>query len=324
VTGPSSTENQRRIGVIAITGAGRSGSTILDNVLGQVPGVLSVGELRHFWRRGLVERRLCGCGRVLPECEVWGPIIEAVQAGDDEAVARQRAELVDLTRTRALLRQLLPFLRKSYNHDIEPLVEEMDVLYRAIETSTCAEFVVDSSKLPSYVYALTRVPSVDLRLVVHLIRDARAVSYSWMRYKKQLDDGVDRGMSQHHPLSSATFWNLWNAGTGLLFGSSRRVPYLRLRYEDLMADPERWVTEILRRARVESTGLPFLREGEVLLGANHTVSGNPSRFDSGWVPLREDRRWISDMPRVWIVAVTALTLPLLVHYGYRLHVGHRQ
>src|SRR5205823_1051409 len=47
--------------VLYIAGPGRSGSTVLDQVLGELPGFVSTGELQALWQRGLVERRPCGC-----------------------------------------------------------------------------------------------------------------------------------------------------------------------------------------------------------------------------------------------------------------------
>jgi hypothetical protein len=49
---------------------------------------------------------------------------------------------------------------------------------------------------------------------------------------------------------------------------------------------------------------------------SHTVSGNPNRFETGAVELRPDREWISKMSPRNKALVTALTLPLLKHYGY--------
>jgi hypothetical protein len=60
-----------RVKVLYIAGSGRSGSTILDNTLGQIDGFFSVGELRYIWERGLIEDRLCGCGERVHQCPFW-------------------------------------------------------------------------------------------------------------------------------------------------------------------------------------------------------------------------------------------------------------
>ena len=46
--------------VLYIAGTGRSGSTVLANILGEVDGVFAAGEVRYLWQRGLKEGRLCG------------------------------------------------------------------------------------------------------------------------------------------------------------------------------------------------------------------------------------------------------------------------
>ena len=86
----------RRVGrtkVLSIVGPGRSGTTILASVLGEADGFMSVGELRWLWRRGLLERRSCGCGVPPAECPVWSGIVPAVLDGagttaDDVAAAQ--------------------------------------------------------------------------------------------------------------------------------------------------------------------------------------------------------------------------------------------
>jgi hypothetical protein len=61
--------------VVLVAGAGRSGSTLLTLLLGSLPETFAVGELRYLWQRCVVERRLCGCGRPLPECALWQSIL---------------------------------------------------------------------------------------------------------------------------------------------------------------------------------------------------------------------------------------------------------
>ena len=55
--------------VLFLAGWGRSGTTIIDNILGEIDGFFSVGELYHLWGRGLVQERRCGCGVPPRQCE---------------------------------------------------------------------------------------------------------------------------------------------------------------------------------------------------------------------------------------------------------------
>ncbi len=48
--------------VLYVGGWGRSGSTLLSHLLGRLPGMVSVGELRYVWQAGVEANELCGCG----------------------------------------------------------------------------------------------------------------------------------------------------------------------------------------------------------------------------------------------------------------------
>ena len=310
-----------RPGVIAIVGAGRSGSTLLDNILGQEPGVVSVGELRFLWERGLLERRMCGSGQHLEDCELWRPVLERVYPNLDEAEAERLAALLTPTRTRYAPSMVVPWLRRRHHERLQPLVDQLDAVIAAVADQTGAGLVVDSSKYPTYAYALTRTKEADLRLVVHLVRDPRAVAYSWMRYKRQLDTDEVRAMTQHRPSVSSAYWDVWNWISRAVFGRDRHAPYLMLRYEDLIADPSRWVREILTMAGVENPTMGYLVGATATLAPNHTVSGNPSRFTTGPVELHEDARWKVEMPAGARRTVSVLTAPWLRRYGYPLRPG---
>src|SRR5262245_18916217 len=62
--------------VVFIAGFGRSGSTLLAQVFGELPGFVSVGELRHLWLRGAAENQLCGCGTPFQECSFWKSVAD--------------------------------------------------------------------------------------------------------------------------------------------------------------------------------------------------------------------------------------------------------
>ena len=64
------------IKVLYIGGYGRSGSTLLDRLLGQMQGFHSVGEMWNIWQKCFIENQLCGCGKPFQECDFWSAVVE--------------------------------------------------------------------------------------------------------------------------------------------------------------------------------------------------------------------------------------------------------
>lgn len=301
-----------RVKVVSITGAGRSGSTILDNILGGIDGAFSVGELRYLWQRGLIEGRKCGCSRPLNECELWPGILD--KAFPDGIDAAEPARRMGYVRTRFAPAAASGTFVNWYRNRLRPLVPVLDALYPAIAEVTGARFIVDSSKLPTYTFLLSQVPSIDLR-IVHLVRDPRAVAHSRGRPKEQLDTAQKRQMTRSGPARSATDWLVWNALIKRLFATGNN-PYTLLRYEDLIRDPAAGVEQVLAIADEQGAGVSHLDGSVVHLEANHTVSGNPGRFKTGTVELKLDEAWRSDMATKDRRTVERITAPLRKSLGY--------
>jgi len=306
--------------VLYIAGLGRSGSTILANTLGQVEGFFSGGELNFIWKHTLIENRLCGCGKPARECPFWGPVFDEEFGGQSEALAREMMRLqCSGARTRHIPTMLTEGGRRKIQARLGKFLDNTGRLYRAIRSVSGSRVIVDTSKEPAYGYALGMVPGIDLR-VLHLVRDPRAAAYSWAKQKPQPDSAEREFMHQKTPTQSAVLWDAWNAAIEALW---RQMParYLRLRYEDFVDDPRRSFEEILKLMGEEDAQLPLVGERYVKLGISHTVSGNPNRFDTGAVELRQDRTWQKQMQPRDKALVTALTVPLLKRYGYPLTSG---
>jgi hypothetical protein len=124
-------------------------------------------------------------------------------------------------------------------------------------------------------------------------------------------------MEQIGPAKSAVLWDVWNMAGGMLFhGGPDR--YLRLRYEDFVADPPGSVRRILAMVGMQDAELPFVKGNEARTTANHSVAGNPDRLRHGQITLRSDDRWRTAMKPGNRRLVSALTAPLLLRYGYPL------
>ena len=305
--------SDRRTKVLYIVGLGRSGSTILSNSLGQIDGFFSAGEICYIWRQNFIENRLCGCGRPFDECPVWTEVVE--RAFPDGVDAHEMTRLQHAgARTRHIPLMLTEKGTSTITDRLGKWRNNTGRLYDAIQSVTESRVIVDSSKEPAYGYALSTIPDLDFR-VLHLVRDPRAAAYSWLKKKRQPDSEDREFMHRFSPTKSAALWDFWNAAAEALWRGGK---YLRLRYEDFVADPSTSFEQILDLLD-EDAELPLAGEREVMLGISHTVSGNPNRFDTGSVALRPDQAWKKDMNPRDRNLVTGLTSPLLYRYGYPLN-----
>jgi hypothetical protein len=301
----------KRIKVVYIAGAGRSGSTLLDNILGQIEGFFTVGELR-LWARRFLSKSPCGCGKPLRNCRTWGAIFDSAFGAGVENAAREMSGQIHTLPLQMVLGQRPD---RSATRDY---LARLEKLYGAIAAATGARVIVDSSKFPPYGYALGRLPSVELH-VVHLVRDPRAVAYSWQRQKNRRagtalgDDPLFRRQSD--PVRSTLKWAMSNLMTEYFWKDSYER-YLMLRYEDFIENPLLSIEKILNLTGEKDLSLPVINKSQLEVMENHTVSGNPVRFSSGTVTLRVDDEWRSQIRRSHRLTVELLAWPLLVRYGY--------
>lgn len=284
--------------VLYLAGSGRSGSTLVTTILGQVDGFFAAGELRYLWQRGLVENRPCGCGLPLRDCPLWTGVLAGVPAADPAGIAAR-------LRTR---------LRMRHRLRVPPHPDDATIaaLYASVAAHTGGAVIVDSSKLPPYGVLLAGLPGIDLK-VLHVVRDPRAAAFSWRR-RRSLDGDDDAQMTRHPVWKAAVLWSVWNAATIRLWG---RGDYLRVRYEDLVADPAATMRRIAVFAgAAPDVALPFTADGRVRLAPTHSVAGNPARHRTGGVAVAADDEWRAALPRRSHAVVTALTAPLLPRLGY--------
>jgi UDP-N-acetylglucosamine transferase subunit ALG13 len=301
--------------VLYIGGWGRSGSTLLDRALGQLPGFVSLGEIRELWQRGVRENRPCGCGTPFRDCPFWTEVgIEAFGGWDrldlDEALTLRYS--VDRPWSAPILLSGKGWV--EFDARVERYLDLLRPLYGAIRSVSGAAVIVDSSKLPMHAMLLRRLP-VDLRLV-HLIRDSRGVAFSWQKHvRNRTTDGAAQYLERYDPVSASIRYVAYNELTRRL---GREVPSVLLRYEDFVAEPKDTLGQLAGLAghRPNDGDLAFVEQDQLQLRPNHTVDGNPMRFAVGAVTLRADEEWRGRMHRYDRTVVTALTYPVLRRYRY--------
>jgi hypothetical protein len=303
--------------VVFLAGLGRSGTTLLERALAELPGVQALGEVTHLWRRSLLEDELCGCGEAFSRCSYWKAVgdmafggwsnvdVAAVEEAQDRAMRLRRVP--ELARGRPAVRPAAVLLADHHQR-----------VYDAASSVAGTPVVVDSSKNPALAYVLRRYSLVDLR-VVHVVRDSRGVAYSWTKEVERPEGrggGSARWMTRYSPAASAALWLSHNWATSML--RALETPVMLVRYESFVEQPEQTLSSIARFADLEPShsDFDFIEGTAVTLRPAHTVSGNPLRFASGRLEMRADDAWRSQLAPRERILVSALTYPQLAHYGY--------
>ena len=310
-----------KINVVFISGTGRSGSTVLDLVLTALNRrFFSVGEsvaLLHHSHMRLDD--LCNCGQQVASCDFWSQVIDETFGG----LQRYR-EMLDTTHrwTTDILSvpAQLSLAARTLAPSLFPRNPKLtDLLYRyfvAMKRHSGCDIIVDSSKFPEYGYALVNTPNIHVS-VLHMVRDPRAVAYSWQRVKRRVE--VTRQptfFNRRKPAKVALKWNEQNGNSSVLGRVADR--YLRMRYEDMVADPQQALERILRW--LDCPAPVNLDEVVIDPGRHHSMSGNPMRFGKKGITIKADMEWKQKLPAKDKAVVTGLTWPLLLAYGYDLKV----
>ena len=299
--------------VLYIGGLGRSGTTLLERILGELPGACALGEVVHLWDRDVRDDERCACGQRFSGCDFWRAVGGRAFGGWDRVdVEGLLALRAGVERTRYIPRLARWHLPGAYGARVERYARHYSQVYEAASAVSGCPVVIDSSKHSALAYCLRWSAEVDLR-VVHMVRDSRGVAYSWTKTVPRPEaEGAE--MTRYAPGRAALLWNTHNAAFGLL----RRigVPVYRLRYEELLADPVRVVRELAEFAGLEAGPLDYFGDGTVRLGTSHSAAGNPMRFATGDLPLRQDDAWRVALPPRQRRLVGLLTAPLLTAYGY--------
>jgi len=281
----------------------RSGSTLLDQLLGTHPAILSVGEIHWLAAYATQDRSefdpeyelVCTCGQAVTECTFWtavtrrlGKPLEALKLRPAFSAAGKRIA----ERMPGLFR--FPAAQRAFAGP-DMVRDSLALADSLAEVSGC-RLVVDSSKSEFRFRAIYEARPSRVRAIV-LTRDYRAVVHSKMKRGHTLED-------------AAIGWRgkMWRiaALTDDLPGDTLH----RVAYEDLCQDP----ATVLARV-CAFLGVPFSPAMlERPTSGLHHIGGSPSKFDpartrvvldSGYqqaftpTQLARLRRLVGDVPRRW-------------------------
>ena len=299
--------------IVYIAGDGRSGSTLLDRLIGAYPGVFSCGELGNLLQSINSKDEYCACGEHAQGCLFWRDVLQRWSAAvpgfsqDEYRMLQRRYE-----RLRFLLRPFkgLVFRSRKFARYVEYTLAQ----FTAIADLSDATTIVDSSKNPARALALSRVPGLDLRML-HLVRDVRGVAYSLrIPYRERPKEGPCANVKRRSNLRFAGTWALVNyfcERVRARLGSQS----LFLRYEDYTSEPNLFLSGVADRLGLQR--IDYAMGAGSHLKQGHQVAGNVIRLH----PIQKispDENWHSYFGLGMQKWLYVLVLPLMLRYRYRM------
>ncbi|CAN5197278.1 sulfotransferase [soil metagenome] len=295
----------RPVPVLFIAGAGRSGSTFLDTVLGNHPSVGSYGEMSLLPRNGWLANGNCACGEPADGCAFWSEVRRVwLETPGNTGVVAYAALNDRFGRMRSWGGLMVELRRPS--PAFQMYKAQTAALFRAVRDVSGRAWVVDSSKYGARAMILSRTQGIDLH-VLHLVRDGRGV--------------LSSVKSSYSTWRAALFWIRRNLVAEWARRRVTRDRSVRVRYEDLVRDPGRVLGEIGRLTGLEMADLAgALGRGEEMT-VGHMIAGNERGRLKGRVRLQPDTGWAErldpdDRRTFWLLAGW-----LLRWYGYRREGG---
>ena len=252
------------IRVLYIMGTARSGSTILEILLAHGERCLGVGELTAIVQDGFIENKPCSCGAPFDKCTFWGKVKEKLALSPE--TLQEWAELQHKVEWHTgFLRQCFGLLSA---HEWERYCEYNRKLLQALREISGAAIIVDSSKYAGRALALSRMNGVDLR-VICLTRSPEGLMTSFQKPNKD----------EQRPKKPWAVFRYYVFVMISLRVTLKRlgVQAVRLRFEDLVANPFVAVSEIGEKSEVIVGNVINKLNRNESFEVGHLVTGNRLR-----------------------------------------------
>ncbi len=293
--------------VIYITGSGRSGSTVLDIVIGNHKNIFGAGELINVVKSAWINNEYCSCGEKGKTCEFWSNVR---QEWENSIRSKDLEKYITLQKMfeKFGMRSLLMLIREKihFTTQFKMYAIQTRSLFRAIHSVSGNKIIVDSSKNPIRALALSMIPGIDMH-IIHLVRDGRGVTWSNKKaFKKNVKMGLQRELYAKPVWRTAAFWIVVN----LLSTSVRHwiSPHksILVRYEDFVTCPSETLLKIGDLVNCDFGEVVKDIENQTGLTISHTIAGSRMRM-LGRVNLKLDEEWKTKLPLIdkWLFWVFA-------------------
>lgn len=302
--------------VISVVSLSHSGSTLLDCLIGSIPGVFSTGEVMYLpwqlYRRGeepptvtkeqaLASQDVCTCLKSFRECQVWRDVIErlsdkvgfniyddplrfkmAILEHDRHWSCRPATPWKDLFLIRLPRIATIVGSRRRGMKIIADVVRTC--LRRQVRNNWLLFDTICEASGARYVVDSTK--DVVRAMMLHSFRPSSMRAIFLVRDVHGVVFSLIRRNSESDPIRIAEGWVRGNNRLVSVLDGIKGLDYVVVSYESLTRDP------VSQRRRIAGfLGLPDPGDDiRITTTDSHLVAGNPMRY-RGDINIRYDDAW---------------------------------
>ncbi len=271
--------------IVYIAGYGRSGSTVLDLLLGSHLNFTSCGELTYLFEEWMNQSRVCSCGNQYSNCEFWGGLEEELPFS-----ILTCSRIIRAVESRKSILDVLRSSPRDLNHsdfEKDAYTKIIDSLYGFVAAKGTG-FVVDSSKSAKdsfwRAFSLKEFSGKKIKMI-HLKRSL----YQTLRSIKKTSNWQAEGVNVDRSfklLRGVVGWSLANLNASRSKKNLGRDNYLKINYEDFIANPLWYIAVIEDFLEEDLDSLSRRVSEEVAFFSGHNVGGNRVRFSKSIILRR--------------------------------------
>lgn len=278
----------KKIKLIYISSNGRSGSTLLDMLIGIHSKCFTLGEFQVLPIDYLYNTQPCGCNRRVDSCDFWADIIEQ---NKNIIINGTISKFRNFGYGKVLrwneLQEIYLNINKSDFNLIKKYGQEnflvLKSVFEKVKKSKDVYYLVDASKDPYRLKWLAQSGYFDLN-VLHIIKDPMAFVYSMIKEEKSFIKKMylTLRMSIRWVIENLIIVKVANKYIG-------KRKYLKIKYEKLASDHTVQLQSIFNFLKIYDHSISDNRFRHY----NHAISGNKMRNENNSIYL--DEKWKKEM-----------------------------
>lgn len=299
-----------KINLIYILSSGRSGSTILDMLLGSCTDLWTTGELMMLDYELKNEHLPCGCGIIIPDCDFWGSIVTRIQLEDNtllekSAVFRNEYGGGKLIRWNYIREIFSKKTSETFKSNARSYGEKNKQLIRMINEKANSiknvKYIVDSSKDLYRLFSLHSSGLFNIK-VIHLLKSPHAFAYSMTKPELKISKTVRTSMR----------WTVENYLVQKMV--KNHIPannYCIIKYEELAKQPEETLLYLQKKLDLDTELKPNSDLGTT---QSHGIAGNIARFNTQQIKV--DTAYLTGLKWSQKKLVNLISSPIRKKYGF--------